>query len=191
MVWVHRLYALFLGIILSITTGFGLAAFYPQPVMPQYPTSTSATAIPQSCYSTPQEQASPACQELFQKQKASQEQDIAVRQKYDAEVQAYKNKNAGYTRTAVFFGIAIGAIFSILGIGLIRLSKLVAAGLLLAGVLTAVLTRLLIGLASLGASVATTTGADSTAYLEFGVLFILSIAVIVVGLYNLKSNETS
>ncbi|MDO8573730.1 MAG: hypothetical protein Q7R77_03195 [Candidatus Daviesbacteria bacterium] len=186
MVWIHRLYVLFLGIILSITTGFGIAAFYPQPVRPADPFSLSSTAIPKSCYSTPEAQAAANCQVLFQKEQDTQQEDSVSRQKYDEEMKAFQNKNAGYTRTAIFFGIAIGAIFAISGIGLIRLSKLVAAGLLLAGVLTAVLTRLLIGLASLGASAAGNAGADTVSYMEFGILAVLSAVVIAVGLYSLK-----
>lgn len=191
MVWIHRLYVLFLGIILSITTGFGVAAFYPQPVMPGFPSSASNITIPKSCYSTPEAQAAANCQALFQKEQDAQQEETVLRQKYAGEMEVYKNKNAGYTRTAIFFGIAIGAIFAILGIGLIRLSKLVAAGLLLAGVLTAVLTRLLIGLASLGASASGTSGANMVSYMEFGILAVLSSAVIAVGLYSLKDRTAA
>ncbi len=190
MKWINRLYVLFLGIILSITTGFGVAAFYPQPVWPAYPSSTYNNTIPQSCYSTPQEQSSLDCQRLIQKQQVEQEQDSAKRQQYEADMQTYQNKNSGYTRTAIFFGIAIGAIYAIIGLGLIKKSKLVATGLLLAGILTAILTRILISLASLGASVTGTSGSGLIAYMELGVLLILSVAVIAVGLYSLKEVES-
>ena len=76
-----------------------------------------------------------------------------------------------------------------IGLGLIKKSKLVPTGLLLAGVLTAILTRILIGLASLGASVTGTSTPDLIVYIEFGILLILSVAVIVVGLYSLKEVE--
>lgn len=190
MKWINRLYVLFLGIILSITTGFGVAAFYPQPVQPAYPSTTIKNTIPQSCYSTPQAQSSLDCQRLIQKQQVEQEQDSAKRQQYEADMQTYQNKNSGYTRTAIFFGIAIGAIYAIIGLGLIKKSKLIATGLLLASLLTAILTRILIGLASLGASVTGTSTPDLIVYMEFGILLILSVAVIVVGLYNLKEVES-
>lgn len=186
MKWIGRLYIFFLGIMLSITTGFGVAAFYPEPVMPMYPQVKYANPLPQSCNETPQSQASPDCQALLQKQKNEQQIDEGKRQQYDADMKIYTEKNASYTRTAIFFGIVIGALFAIIGIMLIKKSKLIATGLLLGGVLTALLTRLLIGLASLGSSVNTTANADPLAYIEFGMLLLLSIAVIIVGLYQLK-----
>jgi len=79
---------------------------------------------------------------------------------------------------------------AVLGLGLIKKGQLVAKGLLLASVLTAILTRFLIGLASLGASVTGTQGADAVAYVEFGVLFVLSIAIIFVGLSTLKETNS-
>ncbi|QQG40843.1 MAG: hypothetical protein HYV37_00785 [Candidatus Levyibacteriota bacterium] len=189
MKWINRLYILFLGIILSITTGFGVAAFYPQPVAPAYPSSPYASIVPQSCYATPETQSSPDCQKALQGQQVKQKEDEVKRQQYNNEYKIYQEKNSSYTRTAIFFGIVIGAIFAIIGLGLIKKSKLITTGLLLGGVLTAILTRLLIGLASFGASVTSTSSPDSLAYVEFGILFILSVAVIVVGLFNLKDHD--
>lgn len=189
MKWINRLYILFLGIILSITTGFGVAAFYPQPIMPTYPSTPYTNIVPQSCYATPETQSSPECQKALQKQQVGQQEDQVRRQQYNEQFKVYQQKNASYTRTAIFFGIVIGALFAIIGLGLIKKSKLIATGLLLGGVLTAILTRLLISLASLGASVTSTSGADTTAYIEFGILFILSIAVVLVGLFSLKDTD--
>ncbi len=189
MKWISRLYIFFLGIILSITTGFGVAAFYPQPTAPAYPSTPYAKIVPQSCNATPEAQSSIECQKILTQQQTSQQEDEIKRQKYDQDSKIYQEKNASYTRTAIFFGIVIGALFAIVGLGLIKKSKLIATGLLLAGVLTAILTRLLIGLASLGSSVNTTSGADTIAYVEFGILFILSIAVVGVGLFTLKDHE--
>ncbi len=190
MKWISRLYIFFLGIILSITTGFGVAAFYPQPVMPTYPQAPFLNTIPKSCYETPQSQASADCQALFQKQNLDQQKDEGKRQQYENELKIYNEKNASYTRTAIFFGIVIGALFAIFGIMLIKKSKLIATGLLLGGVLTSLLTRFLISLASLGSSVGTSSGADLLAYAEFGILLVLSGAVIGVGLYSLHDTES-
>jgi len=182
MTWINRFYVLFLGIILCVTTGFGIAAFYPEPVRPDYPL-TPAVSAPVECSKTLNAQASADCQAAFQKQDEAQK-------KFDEEMKVFNNKNAGYTRTAVFFGIAVGSIFAVLGLGLIKKSQLVAKGLLLASVLTAILTRFLIGLASLGASVTGTQGADSVAFVEFGILTVLSIAIIFVGLSTLKEHSS-
>lgn len=191
MIWISRLYTLFVGIILCITTGFGIAAFYPQPIRPAYPSMSSAPySVPTNCNVTVQAQTSTECQIAFQKQEESRLQDEANRKKYDEETKIFDNKNAGYTRTAIFFGIAVGAIFAVIGLGLIKSSQLVARGLMLASVLTAILTRLLIGLASLGASVTGTQGADTVAYVEFVILAVLSIAIIFVGLSTLKETTS-
>lgn len=189
MKWITRLYIIFLGIIFTVTTGFGVAAFYPEPTRPTYPINRVAPTAPQSCYATPQSQNSKECQAILMQQQEDQQKQNEIQQQYDKEVKIYDQKSAGYTRTAIFFGIAIGALYAIAGIGLIKKNKLVAAGLLLAGLLTAIFTRLLIGLASLGASVSGTAAPDNLSYIEFGILFVLSVAVVVVGLLNLKDEE--
>jgi hypothetical protein len=188
--WIGRLYVFFVGIILCVTTGFGIAAFYPQPVSPSYPSTPMSYSVPAVCNSTVQTQNSPECQSAFQKQRESSLQSQEAQKKYEDEIKIFRNKNAGYTRTAIFFGIAFGAIFAVLGLGFIKKSQLVARGLLLASVLTAILTRLLIGLASLGASVTGTQEADMFAFIEFGILTILSVTIIVVGATTLKESNS-
>lgn len=188
MKWVNRLFIFFLGIILTITTGFGIAAFYPQPVTPTFPTERFPYTTPQSCNTTPEAQNSPECQKIMKNQEASLEKENLKRQQYDKEMENFRNVNAGYTRTAVFLGIVIGALFAILGLTMIKKSRLIATGLLLSSVLTAITTRLLIGLASLGSSVTGSSMPDTLALVEFGALLLLSIAVIVVGLINLKDD---
>ena len=190
MKWITRLYIIFLGIIFTVTTGFGIAAFYPEPQRPNYPISTRvAPALPQSCYATPQSQNTPECQELLNEQKEETEKQNEDQKKYEEDLKKYNEASAGYTRTAIFFGISIGAIYAIFGIALIKRNKLVAAGLLLAGLLTAILTRLIISLASFGASVSGTNTPDNLSYIQFGILLVLSLAVVVVGLLNLKDED--
>ncbi len=174
--WIKRLYIIFVGIILAITTGFGVAAFYPEPQSPVYP---NVRAMPRSCYDTPDSSKSAECIKL------NDEEDQKQRD-YQESLQQHRDKNAGYTRTAVFLGVAVGAIFAVLGIVVLRSSSLVANGLMLAGVLTAVLTRFLVMLASLGAPTTATTQAGDLAYIEFAVLVILSLGVLLVGLFYLK-----
>lgn len=187
MKWIVRLYILFVGIILTTTTGFGIAAFYPQPVAPTYPMTTPQVIIPKSCYSTPEEAATPDCQKIYAQLETGQQLNIKQQQDFERQMQIFNNKNAGYTRTAIFLGISIGALFAIVGIGIIKFSPLVANGVILAGVLTAVLTRFLIMLASLGSNVTGTTSADTLSYVEFGILALLSLAVLFVGFTTLSS----
>ncbi len=188
MKWINRLYIFFLGIILTITTGFGVAAFYPQPEIPVYPNPTFTTPIPESCNSTPKAQVSPECQNLLDRQKANALQDEQKQADFNQKMEKYRNADAGYTRTAVFLGITIGAGFAILGIAFIKKSRLVATGLLLSGVLTAILTRLLINLASLGSAVNGTARADTLSFVEFAVLFFLSVIVILTGWFRLSDS---
>lgn len=189
MKWIVRLYIFFVGIILTMTTGFGIAAFYPEPIRPAYPVSSVAQIAPQSCYATPQEQSSKECQELLKQQNKIQEKEQAKHVAYEKQTQAFANISAGYTRTAIFLGITIGALFAIIGLVIFKLSKPVSNGILLAGVLTAVLTRIIISLASFGANVSGTTAADSFSYLQFGILALLSVAVIGAGFTTLKGLE--
>jgi hypothetical protein len=192
MKWVNRLYIFFVGIILTVTTGFGIAAFYPEPVRPQYPYSDKPVMpIPQSCYATPEANQTPECQIYYQEQAELNRNEEAKRQAYETELRAFENKNAGYTRTAIFFGITIGSLYAVLAIAMIKRSKLAATGLMLAGVLTAIFARLLISLASLGASVSGTESANMIGYMQFFILLILSIVVVAVGLFNLKDDTSS
>lgn len=191
MKWINRLYIFFVGIILTTTTGFGIAAFYPEPVRPQYPLDYSRVTVPQSCYETPQSQNTPECQKIILEQQGEQQENIDSQRNYEKEQMEFNNTNAGYTRTAIFLGISIGALFAIIGIGLIRFSPLVANGIILGGVLTAITTRLLISLASLGSGTTGTAGADSVGYIQFGILTLLSVAVLFVGFTTLHKKDTS
>jgi hypothetical protein len=174
--WIKRLYIIFVGIILAMTTGFGVAAFYPERMQPTYP---MVRTTPESCYRTPDSQSSPECKKIA-------DEDHQRQVEYQEKLVEYRNSNAGYTRTAVFLGVSIGAILVVLGIVLIKISSLVANGLMLGGVLTAVLTRFLVMLASLGSSVSTTAGPNQLAYIEFAVLVVLSMVITLVGLTTLK-----
>lgn len=188
MQWISRFYILFVGILLTLTAGFGIAAFNPEPASPPYPTYSPSVIVPQPCY---QETArSPECQRYLDQQEQERLTEIETMKKYKEDQRVFKNKNASYTRTSIFFGVAAGALFVIPGILMIKKSKLVANGLLFAGMLTGVLTRLIIKFASLGASVTGTETASNIAFVEFGILVILSIGVIFIGLYSLKEDAS-
>lgn len=186
MKWINRLYIIFVGILLAITTGYGVAAFYPEPKMPVYPQAKLYLPSPSSCYQTPASQNSPDCKKYLDEEKQRQAEDAKKQEEYQAKLEAYQNTNAAYTRTAIFFGIAIGALFAILGLMLIKISRLVSNGLMFAGVLTAVSTRILVSFASLGSKITGTAAADRLGYVQFGILLVLSVAVIVVGATVLK-----
>ncbi len=131
----------------------------------------------------PEATQSPECQKL---EALRQEESIA----YEQKLQVYDNLNAAYTRTTIFFGVAIGAIFTILSLTQIKSSKLIAHGLILAGVLTMLATRFIVMLASLGSSATGTQGANTLGIIEFVILVFLSLLVIFVGKKNLQETAS-
>lgn len=181
MKWINRLYIVFVGILLAMTTGFGVAAFYPEPQAPQYPIM-KARPLPESCLKTPESQKSSECVQLSQETDAQTQKE---QEEFQIKNQEYMNRNAGYTRTAVFLGVLIGALFAIGAMMMIKTSPLVANGFFFGAVLTAVLTRLLISLASLGANTTGTVSANNLSYIEFFLLVAATIGVTVVGFRNL------
>jgi len=185
MTWINRLYIIFVGILLAMTTGFGLAAFYPEPIAPQYPVS-KIQPVPESCYKTPESMQTDECQRLIGQENNGRQTE---QQEFDVKNQEYIKKNVGYTRTAVFLGVIIGALFAIVGFLIIKKSALVANGFLWGALLTAVLTRLLISLASLGADTTGTVSANSLSYIEFFLLIIATVGVTVVGFKTLASEK--
>lgn len=180
--WISRFYVLFVGIIIAVTVGFGLAAFYPKPIAPSSPAVLPAL-LPESCKQTPEAMASMECQQILTKQ--TQEQEV-LRGQYDKTMEAFRNKSAAHTRTTVFFGITIGSLLVLIGLITIKKSKLLAHGLLLAGIFTAVFANLLVSLASLGAPVTGTAQVNVVAYVQFGILLVLSVVICLVGLVTLK-----
>jgi hypothetical protein len=169
-----------------MTTGFGVAAFYPEPQRPTYPI-TRIAPVPESCYKTPESQQSTECQRLIDGDAEQRQKEQA---EYDRKNIEFENRNAGYTRTAIFLGILIGALYAIFGLAFIKKSQLVSNGFMLGAVLTALLTRLLIMLASFGSGVTGTEGANTLSYVEFAFLVLATVGVTVVGFKTL-TEETS
>jgi len=112
-----NLYALFLGLILATFVGVGIATFYPEPKMPEYPTTLS-----RSTPSVPD--------------KAFDEENRVVQEKFDADQKAYEIISSNYNRNASAIVIAFAVLF--LAISLIFEAKLaiIADGLLLGGIFT-------------------------------------------------------
>lgn len=185
MKWINRLYIIFVGIILSLTVGFGVSAFYPEPRRPYYPVE-KPIAVPSTCYDKTVNTTSPECEKLIKRERDNQVKFESERLKLQDQERLYQNKSGAYTRTAIFLGVTIGALLSIGGLLLIKKSKLVASGLMLGGVLTAIFTRVLINLASLGAYTGTTETSNTLAFVEFSILVVLSLAVLFVGFFTLK-----
>lgn len=179
MVWISRLYIFFVGIILTLTTGFGIAAFYPEPQGPIYPVRLEKPLIAESCYSTPEQARTAECQKMIAERET---ENTEFQKKQDV----YRNASAQHTRTTIFFGITIGTLFTLLGLAFIKNSSLIANGLLLAGVLTMVLTRFTVMIASFGSFATGTEGATNIGLIQFGILVILSILTAAIGYYRLR-----
>jgi hypothetical protein len=168
MKWISRLYIIFVGILLAMTTGFGVAALYPEPIRPQYPVSR-ITPVPESCYKTPEAQTSKECAELISKDTEARTNEQIEYEKKNTE---FELKNIGYTRTAVFLGIILGSIYAVCGLLLLQKAPLITNGFMFGAVLTAILTRLLISLASLGSEVGSSQEVGNLSYIEFVLLII-------------------
>ena len=185
---IDKLSSIFIGVMLAITVGFGIAAFYPPPIPPEYSSYAPSVTIPlESCYATPEAKETPQCQSYLKQQEENLSKNAVREKQYQEEIKQFKDKSADYNRTAIFLGVIAGSIFVILGLYLIKNSKVVAAGLLLGGVLTAVLTRFLVSLASLGAPVIGTGQANVIGFAEFGLLSVLSFIVVLFGLRTFRN----
>jgi len=113
------IYTIFLGILLAAFIGVGIAAFYPQPRYPEYPTELNYKAFPAPEPSSTQEA------ELIQKQK-----DFDIKQKEFSKMNESYGKNVSLL--AIGFSIAILIVSILIASRLLILSD----GLLLGGLLT-------------------------------------------------------
>jgi len=112
------IYTLFIGVIFAILVGVGVAAFYPEPKMPEYP---SALKVPR-----PEERlAEPVFLELR-----------SLQENYDKDLIAYQQKEALYNRNVSLISIALSVATLVVSLTFFQKILLIADGLLLGGVLT-------------------------------------------------------
>ena len=105
-------YAFFLGILLAISVGMGVAAFYPQPEGPTYPSELNFVN-----------------KEPTQQQQQSQKD-------FDAQQRAWEDKMKPYNRNVSIITMVAALVFMAIGLLLEQKIGVLADGILLGGVLT-------------------------------------------------------
>ncbi len=178
MVWVNRLFIFIVGIILTLTTGFGIAVFYPEPIAPLYPAKLTRPSAVNNCYIGSVNENSAECRKILD------EESKAV-DEYQKQQEVYNDKSSVHTRTTIFLGVIVGAVFAAFGILILKNSSLIAHGFLLAGVLTMILTKLIVLIAAFGSNIKDVDLARDLGYMEFGVLVAVSIMIITLGWFKL------
>lgn len=142
-------YTFFIGVLFAAFVGFGIAAFYPQPKEPEYPSELKVTR--------PEERVSEA---VFNQLKNKQE-------KYDEEMKAFQSKMEVYNRNVALIAIVASIITLIISLTLFNKILLIADGLLLGGVFTLIYS-IIRGIAS---------GNDKFRFILVSISFLIAIAL--------------
>ncbi len=112
------IYSVFIGVLFATLVGVGIAAFYPMPQAPEYPTSRPIAAPDQ--VQSPQE---------IKQQNADQA-------KYEASFKQYQKKEQEYSRNVSIVSLVFAIVALVISIVLAKTIFLIADGLLLGGFLT-------------------------------------------------------
>lgn len=105
-------YSFFLGILLAIFVGVGIAAFYTQPTMPKWPTELNVVGDKQ----TPEQQ--------------------KLQKEYNAKEEAWNEKMKPYNRNVSIATLAAAVLFVAASLSFERKIKVLADGVMLGGVFT-------------------------------------------------------
>ena len=111
------IYSIFIGVLFAVLVGVGIAAFYPEPKPPEYP---SALKIPRE---------GGLNQPVFEELKGEQEE-------YDRLEKAFRQNLEIYNRNVSIIAIVASIITLVVSLTLFKKLFLIADGLLLGGVLT-------------------------------------------------------
>ncbi len=117
-------YSFFLGLLLAVFVGLGVATFYPEPKAPEYPTTSHSASLTYDPATNPED----AKQETLIQSQAEKE--------YQATFDVYSKKLARYNRNVAMMVLGAAVILSVLGLVLESRIHLLADGLLLGGTFT-------------------------------------------------------
>ncbi len=117
---IEIIYTFFVGILVAVFVGVGIAAFYEQPKEPEYPSMLKV-------YNAPMEagQPSTASAKLLEEQ-----------EKYDKEIKVFQDKLNIYNRNVSIIALIAAIILSSISITFFKNLNVIADGLLLGGVIT-------------------------------------------------------
>lgn len=108
-------YSFFLGLLLAVFVGMGIASFYPSPKAPEYP------EVLQTNKTNPDEYT---------------DEQRAADQKYEADYKVYAEGINDYSRNVAIIALAAAVVLVVLGLLLHAKTDVIADGLLLGGVFT-------------------------------------------------------
>ncbi len=119
------IYTFFVGILIGLFVGVGIAAFYPEPTYPDMPAELKVMQIPA------EPQADPTTQEVQKSSKLVQKQA-----EYDKLTRAYEQKMKIYNRNVSIIALIASIIILVISLTTFNNLEVLADGLLLGGVIS-------------------------------------------------------
>jgi len=110
------IYTLFLALLVAFFVGLGIDAFYPGPVMPQYPVELDI--VKQGCEETLEQQ--------------------AIRKEFNEAQNKYMEESKPYNRNVSIISLVAAIIILVISLTLLSKIKMIADGILLGGVFTTI-----------------------------------------------------
>lgn len=126
-------YTFFTGLLLATFVGVGIAAFYPAPQYPEYPTELEGVDV---CLIETEAGHRP-CAKLDGMAEPTEEQK-QIKRDYDASVKQHETDQQRYARNVSITSFVFALIFAAIGLILESSLKLIADGVLLGGLFTLV-----------------------------------------------------
>ncbi len=117
-------YSFFLGLLLAVFVGMGVATFYPAPKAPEYPITSHSASSTYDPVNNPDDA----------KQEAASQSKLDI--EYQAKMNAYNKKAESYNRNVAMIVLAAAVLLSALGLLLEGRIHVLADGLLLGGTFT-------------------------------------------------------
>ncbi len=112
------IYTVFLGILLATFVGVGIAAFYPAPQAPEYPTELSKPSVAPNGIST------------------ETPEQVKMREDYDKKQKAHFETMKTYSRNVSLAALSAAIIILVISLALVHQLREISDGILFGGVLT-------------------------------------------------------
>ncbi|KXK08915.1 MAG: hypothetical protein UZ21_OP11001000474 [Microgenomates bacterium OLB22] len=117
---IEIIYTFFVGVLVAVFVGVGIAAFYEEPKAPEYPATLKV-------YTAPVEGNTPS---------SASAKLVAEQQKYDAKMKIFEKQINLYNRNVSIIALIAAIILSSISITFFKNLRVIADGLLLGGVIT-------------------------------------------------------
>lgn len=117
---IEIIYTFFIGILIAVFVGVGIAAFYPEPKSPETPAELKVYRAP-----------------IDSEEKTEQTEELMrVQKQYDAEIEIYQKDLQIYNRNVSMIALAAAVLILVISLTLLKELLVLADGLLLGGVIT-------------------------------------------------------